>query len=352
MDRRRFLLAAGAATVAGPSWAELGAPAFLTAASRADNSTWLVGLGAGGEVRFAVSIPSRGHAAAAHPSRSVAVAFARRPGRFAVVLDCAKGREITRLAAVEGRHFYGHGAFTRDGRYLFTTENDWENGAGVLGIWDVENGWKRVGEVASGGIGPHEIIRLPDGVFAVANGGIRTRPDSARSKLNLPDMRPNLTYLSSDGALLETVEPEPALYQNSIRHLDVDSRGQIAIASQWQGNPLQPVPLVALHRRGQALRWLDHPQTVRLKNYAGSVAIAASGDQIAVTGPRGGRVLFFDSGGNALGDRAMDGACGVAQSGGGFAITMNGGLTQTEPDDPRTIAVAGDWSWDNHLVRI
>ena len=56
------------------------------------------------------------------------MAFARRPGTFALVIDCAEGREVARLHTPEGRHFYGHGAFTPDGGLLFTTENAIEDG--------------------------------------------------------------------------------------------------------------------------------------------------------------------------------------------------------------------------------
>ena len=44
------------------------------------------------------------------------------------------------------RHFYGHGVFASDGHLLFTTENDFAAEAGVIGIWDVTGGFKRIGE--------------------------------------------------------------------------------------------------------------------------------------------------------------------------------------------------------------
>ena len=140
MHRRHFLAATAATVLAAPSWASLGSPAYLAAAAQPDNSTWLVGLGIDGAVRFAHPVPGRGHAAATHPHRAEAVAFARRPGTFALVLDCATGAVLARLAAPEGRHFYGHGAFTADGRILLTTENAYEDGDGRIGVWDAANG--------------------------------------------------------------------------------------------------------------------------------------------------------------------------------------------------------------------
>ncbi|MCY4179352.1 MAG: DUF1513 domain-containing protein, partial [Litoreibacter sp.] len=178
MTTRRAVLGGLAASAFLPKtgWSQVGEPVALSAAQRPDGALSLVGLDAQGTIVFEIPLSARGHAAAAHPTEAEAVAIARRPGRFAVVLDCAEGRVRTTLEAPDGRHFYGHAAFSRDGKYLFTTENAFEKGEGRVGIWDRSAGFERVGEVSSGGIGPHEIIRLPDGAFAIANGGIRTHP--------------------------------------------------------------------------------------------------------------------------------------------------------------------------------
>ncbi|WP_228028713.1 DUF1513 domain-containing protein [Donghicola mangrovi] len=356
MKRRHFLItgAAGAAmSLARPTWAMAGAPAYLTAASKAGNSTWLVGLTEAGDVVFELPIPSRGHAAAAHPYRAEAVAFARRPGRFAVVLDCATGKEIARLDSPEGRHFYGHGAFTADGKLLLTTENAYEIPAGKLGVWDAEDGYKRIGEISSGGIGPHEMIRLNDGGFAVANGGMQTHPDYERAVLNIPTMQPNLTYLDAAGEIIDQVEPPTDMRLNSIRHIAADASGRVVIALQWQGNPLAPVPLMASHRRGEELTFFNHPETAKLKQYAGSIAISADGSEIAMTGPKGGHVLFFDGvTGAPINGRALPEASGVAQFGDRFAITLAGGLLEGGADGGNMVEIGGGYSWDNHLVSI
>ena len=96
-------------------WAAAGAPDYLAAAGLPDGGYCLLGLTAAGGECFRLPLPDRGHAAAAHPERPEAVAFARRPGTFALVIDCAEGREVARLHSPEGRHFFGHGAFTPDG---------------------------------------------------------------------------------------------------------------------------------------------------------------------------------------------------------------------------------------------
>ena len=76
-----------------------------------------------------------------------------------------------------------------------TSEVVVEGAAGRIGLWEVQN-FCRIGEWDSGGIGPHDLKLLPEGRLVIANGGIKTDP-SDRTKLNLGDMRPNLTILCS-----------------------------------------------------------------------------------------------------------------------------------------------------------
>ncbi len=135
------------------------------------------------------------------------------------MLDCVQGAQLARLEAPEARHFYGHGCFSADGALLFTTENDYDGRRGMIGVWDGADGFRRLGEFPSGGVGPHDIRRMPNGGLVVANGGIETHPDTGRTRLNLPMMRPNLSYLSEQGTILEQVEPPRDLSANSIRHL-------------------------------------------------------------------------------------------------------------------------------------
>lgn len=352
MRRRMFLGALlASASLPAPGWADAGDPAFLAAARTRDGAHVLFGLTATGDDLFAIPLPDRGHAAAAHPTASEAVAFARRPGRFALVIDCVSGRVTHRLTAPPGRHFYGHGAFVADGEILVTTENHVESGTGRLGLWARSDGYARLGEVASGGIGPHEILALPDDSLVVANGGIRTHPDHGRDKLNLDRMRPNLSYLTLEGGVSERVELDPELHKASIRHLAAQD-GQVAFAMQWQGEPTAAVPLLGLHRRGTAPRLCaaDLAEQIALNGYAGSVAI--SGDRVVLTAPRGGRTHVFGTDGRFRGAIRRRDVCGVAGGPSGMILTDGGGgILRIDGSEIRPLRVA-DRAWDNHLVRI
>ncbi|GHF69566.1 DUF1513 domain-containing protein [Seohaeicola zhoushanensis] len=356
MTTRRGFLATLVAASSWPaiSWADAGNPAFLAAAKDADGSYALFGLSMTGEDRFRIPLPDRGHAATAHPTAPEAVAFARRPGTFALVIDCVSGRLVQKLDAPTGRHFYGHGAFIGDGDILCTAENEIETGQGRIGLWSRSRGYARIGEIATGGIGPHDVKALPDDTLVVANGGIRTHPDSGRKKLNIDTMRPNLTYLGSDGTIHEQVESDPALHQNSLRHLALGPDGLVAFAFQWEGDPGESPPLLGLHRRGEAIQLLtaDLSEQIAMKGYAGSIAADHERACVAITSPRGGRVHMFGFDGAFQGVVRRADVCGIGAADHGFVATDGlGGILSLVDGEVRPLA-AQPRAWDNHLIAI
>jgi len=235
---------------------------------------------------------------------------------------------------------------------LVTPENDWETGAGRLGLWSRRENYRRIGEIASGGTGPHDILRLDGDVLAVANGGIRTRPDQGRDKLNIETMQPSLAYVDTDLGLLDLVELEPDLHKNSIRHL-AERNGTVAFAMQWQGELPDPVPLLGLHRRGEApvLCTADLAEQIAMEGYAGSVAISPEG-RVGITSPRGARLHVFDLEGNFAASYQQPDICGLAAGTNGFFATDGLGHVLSEDAGTLSLCARSDRAWDNHLVRI
>ncbi|WP_299560239.1 DUF1513 domain-containing protein [uncultured Sulfitobacter sp.] len=344
------LLAIGVVPV--PTWADAGTPAYLSAAATSDGSYILCGLSGTLDILFRIPLPARGHAAAAHPIRPEAVAFARRPGTFAIVIDCVSGKEKARLNAPQGRHFYGHGAFSLRGNWLFTTENDYEAGRGRVGVWDVVAGYRRVAEFDSGGIGPHDIKRLPNSeTLVIANGGIDTHPDTGRTKLNLATMQSNLTYIE-DGTCMETAVLTADHQKNSMRHLAVNTAGDVAIGMQWQGDGSAPA-LVACHRRGGDIVHATIPDDMlrALDGYIGSIAYAQDGASIGVTSPRGNIVDRYHADDMSLTARStITDVCGIAASAKSFAITTGWGALGFCNNSHPSMGKATDLAWDNHLI--
>ncbi|WP_134725730.1 DUF1513 domain-containing protein [Paracoccus luteus] len=354
MTTRRTMLAglAAAAILPRRGWAAVGAPAYLAAGRRPDGSHALHGLGADGAVVFAVPLPDRGHAAAAHPDRPVAVAFARRPGTFGVALDCRDGRVLARLTPPPGRQFNGHGAFSADGARLYTSEVVAEGSAGRIGVWDAEAGFQRIGEWDSGGIGPHDLRRDAAGRLVVANGGIQTDPTD-RTPLNLDRMRPNLTVLDETGAILSLRELPGDLAQNSIRHLALLPQGA-AFAMQWQGDAADPVPLLGIAPPDGALTLCPCPEAdaFAMQGYAGSVAADADG-RIVVTSPRGGVAMIFAADGTHRATLRRADLCGAAPAPqGGFTLTDGGGAVWAADEGGLRLLARHDLAWDNHLIAL
>lgn len=355
IHRRGFLaslLAAGAAPRLG--WAAVGNPSYLAAAREPDGRFALYGLDANGVSTFRVPLPARGHAGAGHPSLAEAVAFARRPGRFALVLDCARGEVLHRLTPPDGRQFNGHGVFSADGAALFTSEQRSDTSEGIIGVWDPARGYTRYDEFPSGGIGPHDLRLMPGGeTLVVANGGIATDP-ADRRKLNLATMRPNLTYLALSGSVRARIELDIGLRRNSIRHLAVRRDGLVGFAMQWEGAQGAAPPLLGLHRMGDSPVLAQAPLADEraMQGYAGSIAFSGDGNEIAITSPRGGRLHRFSVAGAFLGATSRADVCGLAPMGHGYLASDGlGGLISVGATGATPLA-RDNCAWDNHIVAL
>lgn len=333
------------------TWADAGNPAYLAAARDHDGTAWLHGLDRQGGAVFRLPLPGRGHAAAAHPTRPEAVAFARRPGTYALVIDCAAGTALARLSPPPGRQFNGHGIFAEGGDLLLTSEVVAETGDGLLGVWDASRGYSRMDEWPTHGTGPHDVRLLPDGRMAVANGGIRTDPTD-RTKLNIETMRPNLAYLAGDGSLAELVELPRDLWRNSIRHLALLPDGGVAFAMQWEGDTAEPVPQLGLHRAGSAPQLCPAPEAeaLAMRGYAGSIAVDRGRGLIALTSAPGGVVMLFDLAGAHVGTIRRQDASGVAEAEHGFLVTDGLGVVSACTREGLRPLMRFGTAWDNHLV--
>lgn len=335
---------------------------FASAYKQSDGTYGIGLLNDYGEVLARISLPGRGHGVAVSPDRKRLVAFARRPGTFALVIRPSENTSPDVIAAAGGRHFYGHGCFSADGRLLYSAENDFEAARGVLGVYDVSGRTaKRIGELDTFGIGPHDLALAPDGrTLVVANGGIETHPDRAREKLNLGTMRPSVVFIDAQtGDLLAEHRLDPSLHQLSLRHMALDGAGRVWVGGQFEGSESQTPPLVAVVSRDEGVQLTGIPDAIAatLQNYIGSVTASADGEVVATSAPRGGKTLFWHAQTGAfLGAQSIADCCGVAPAAQGYFLISdgNGGLSLvSEPETPADIlSRPAGFAWDNHMVRI
>ncbi len=367
IERRHFLAgAAGLFTAWGLSWnaaaAAAGARYFVSACAGEGGETLARVVREDGHVVATLPLPGRGHGSARRPGKSEVLVFARRPGHFAVAFDPLSPAPARRIDAPRGHHFYGHGVFSPDGRWLFACENDYDKARGCIGVYDAEAGYRREGELEAYAVGPHEMVLLSDGrTLAVANGGILTHPDKGRRKLNIDSMQPSLAYIDTvSGELLHDHRLAPDLHQLSIRHLAATPDDEVGFVMQYEGPRNRLVPLVGLHRGEEDIFLPEADSSVlrAMRQYCGSAAVDVSGKVLAGSAPRGGRVTFWSMAERSyLGAFELGDSCGVAASGeaGGFLLSSGyGKLVHYNALSGETQALgnpaAAPVHWDNHML--
>lgn len=335
LDRRAFLRMAGAAFAAslgaGPAFALARTDAvFASGYMDRDGRFGIAVLAEDGTVIDRTALPARSHGMAFSPATNHLVAFARRPGTFALVIDRSGRAEPRTIAATEERHFFGHGCFSPDGRLLYASENDFDANRGVIGLYDARDGYRRIGEYSTYGIGTHDLSVSDDGRFLIAaNGGIETHPDFGRTKLNLDHMEPSLALIdAATGALVERHALPEKLRQLSTRHIDLDDKGRIWFACQYEGPRNDLPPLVGHFGRGEDLAFIDLPEetTIGLANYVGAIAVNRREGLVGLTSPNGGRFVVLDAKtGRVVRDEAVADAAGIAAAPHGFAVSSYDG---------------------------
>ena len=295
-----------------------------------------------------IDLPDRVHGLGHSPATGLAVAFARRPGTFAVVFDTHKRSEPIVIAAPADRHFFGHGQFSPDGCLLYASENDFDANRGMIGVYDATDGFRRIGEFSAHGVGTHDMTVSDDGrLLFIANGGIETHPDFGRTKLNLDHMEPSLVIVdAASGALIEKHAMPRELSRLSTRHLDVDQHGRVWFACQYEGSRNDMPPLVGHFARGEALSFvsLPDPVTKGLANYVGAIAVNRHDGLIGITSPKGGLAVTLDARtSNVVSTANVADVAGIAPAASGFTVSSY---------DGHFGANRSPVAWDQHIVRI
>ena len=322
MQRRRFLQGT-LLCVAAPAFAATSPPPRFIAAWDDEAGAHHLGVlaAAAGALRVAASIalPTRAHGLVLEPGGTV-LAAARRPGEWVLRWNPVNGTAAWFWAAPERRHT-GHLLHSADGRTLYSAETDTDSGAGLISVRDARTLALRA-EWPTHGIDPHQFIVDADGSLLVANGGVPTRPETGRAKIELDRMDASLVRLdAATGALRGQWRlPDARL---SIRHLARAAQGTVGIALQAEHGDAQAkaaAPVLALFD-GAALRTAEAPQS--LAGYGGDIAACASG--FVVSAPRAGGVARWSAAGGWLGFTPVTEACALASFDGSVWV---GGRTE------------------------
>ncbi|WP_051534518.1 DUF1513 domain-containing protein [Deefgea rivuli] len=353
LPRRQFLLQLAALALPLPAWAASGegGRVLLSASWDADASGAPQGFLRPTDASIAppIALPGRGHSILPL-SNGQAIIVSRRLGSWLAKIDWRQGKVLQMVEAEFDRQFFGHALLTPDGKTLITTENDGETGQGILGLYSATT-LKRLGEIPSHGIGPHELLWLADGkILAVANGGVLTLPETGRRKLNAGAIQSVLSLIAwPSGQLLNEYRLDDASL--SMRHLARSSDGALGIALQAEyldASANQDAPLLAIFRDGQLK--LAATQA-GLRGYGASIATV--GNQFLVTALQGNALARWTSEGDALPALPFERAAGIASDGQqAWVSSETGALAHFDPKSANLTPLphVAAHRWDNHLV--
>lgn len=308
-----------------------------------------------------IPVSQRLHDVSLRPGKTEIVVFERRPGYHLYVIDSQKAQITQTIHTTTERHLYGHGTFSPDGKLLYTTENNLKSLNGVIGIYDAEQSYKRIGEWLLPCPGPHEIKMMPDGeTLVVAVGGIQTHPDSGRKTLNPDTLQPSLVYLNRySGQIIDQASfIDPHL---SIRHLDIASDRTVVIGMQYQGSNDEAFPLVAIHQFGKPIKAIDAlpEQWLAFNGYIASVAVLSEADTIAATSPRGNRIALIQKSTGQLKSSIYQQDCaGIAPLTSNRLAVSNGlgeiQILECFQGQAKTVHQMkhNNCRWDNHMLTV
>ena len=125
-------------------------------------------------------------------------------GPGAAEIDIVSGKVLRTITPEKDRLFYGHGAYSLDGRLLYSTERDEKRKTGLIAIRDAGT-LAYLGEFPTYGDHPHDCHLIDDGAtMVVTNGGGAMGEGSPAS----------LTYIDvASNQLLEKIYSQQSPYQ-------------------------------------------------------------------------------------------------------------------------------------------
>lgn len=302
-------------------------------------------------IASALDVPTRAHGQLREPGGTL-LAVARRPGDWLLRWQ-PDGRPLAWRWIEPRRAFSGHVLASADGRTLYTTETDLDTGAGLVGVRDAAS-LEKCAEWPTQGIDPHQLIRdaRRPGCLIVANGGVPTRPETGRLKLDLERMDSSLVALDEGSGEVRRQWRlgDPRL---SLRHLawGRTARGPVlGIALQAEHDAAverASAPVLALF---DGVHVLAVPPARPLSGYGGDIAFLDG--MFAVGCPRAQGTALFGAAGEGQDFIPLEESCSIATTPGRiWAGGRHAALAASSgPDASRDLLSLPDIRLDNHWI--
>lgn len=306
MKKPRKIVSFAGAEAAAQTALKAAGHAPLTADARRRDGDFILGGGSfidladGKTQRFglaAIDLPQRRagliatnflpHGVAIHPQKPVTVVAFEKIGPGCAEIDLAAGSVRRFIQPTRDRWFYGHGAYSTDGKLLYSTETINSTGEGVIGVRDATT-FDYLGDFPTFGDNPHDCHLIEDGkVLVITNGGGKQGTDR----------QPCVTWV--DVASRKLIEKQDIAGDRfNTGHLSTAGKnGLVVVSAPRAGLTEQDLGAVSLRIAGGPLVTVTDPADIaaRMTGEALSVEVHESTGTAAVTHPLGGMVTWWST---------------------------------------------------------
>jgi uncharacterized protein len=242
--------------------------------------------------RFPEDIGFLGHGFTPRIDKPHVVMVTEKHGMGCCEFDLKHGKVLRRVQTKAGREFYGHSAFSPDGKLWYCTEANIGDGSydGVLAVRDADSFELRPENFPTHGVSPHDCILIDDGdTLVITNGGgpvdtadepasvayVDVKTGAARKVLKFKDQKINAGHIAmtSRGELVCVSAP-----RDGIKDTSPDYIGAISFYDP----------------KTDKFTTADDPIRARMTSETLSVAIREETMVVAATNPKGNLVTFWD----------------------------------------------------------
>ncbi len=224
------------------------------------------------------------HGVAVDPNDRHRIVVCEKIGPGAALIDLQSLSVTGKLQTTDDRLFYGHCAFSSDGKLIYTTETYKASHDGAIVIRDAGS-LEIVGEFPSFGAAPHECLLIDDGkTMVVTNGGG-----------DISGPAPNVAYI--DIATQSLVKREhPTNRHLNTGHLAIaDDDGSLVVVSAPRAGTKEPkLGGVSIQPAGKNLRSVTLPKKVVSRMAGEALSVQIMDGTAAVTHPDGEMVTFWN----------------------------------------------------------
>jgi hypothetical protein len=218
------------------------------------------------------------------PNNDQRLVLYEKKGPGACVVDLNAGRMTREISPQDGCHFYGHGAFSTDGKLVYATETYLNNQQGTIIVRDAKD-LQILGEFPRYGANPHDCSLFDNGnLMAITNAGGEI----------LSSEPPAVTYVEvSSSRLVEIIEMG---HEKIITgHLFLTSNLDLVVVSAPRdGLPIDSPGGISIRPFGGRMKTMSDPENI-VANLTGeslSVAVHEPSGTVAVTNPDADLVTF------------------------------------------------------------